>query len=211
MADYLALLQSEVVAMADALRTADPARPVPGCPGWTVQDVGAHVTGVHRWARAALDSDEVPAYDERAATDGPLDKAYAASAAALVAALAERPDDAPAWTFDRHDRTAGFWKRRQLHEVAVHRWDVAPYQLTDEVAEDGIDEVLDFFLPRQIAMGRTTVPDGTLRLVAPGRTWQFGAGRPVVSVEGAPSDLLLGLWGRGDVDLGTWGQAGLTP
>jgi uncharacterized protein (TIGR03083 family) len=206
--DYLALLEAEVVAMAAALGAADPDAAVTSCPGWTVRDLAAHVTNVHRWALAALDGTSPPEYDERLPA-GPLDEPYAAAAQALLDGLRSRPDDAPAWTFDRHNRTVGFWKRRQLHEIAVHRWDVAPYELDPAVAEDGIDEVLDFFLPRQIASGRTVAPEGTLRLVSPDRTWDFGAGRPVTTAEGPAGSLALALWRRGSIDLGAW--TGLTP
>ena len=47
--DHLALLEREVAAMADALRSADPARDVPSCPGWTVQQLTNHISAVHRW------------------------------------------------------------------------------------------------------------------------------------------------------------------
>jgi uncharacterized protein (TIGR03083 family) len=208
--DRLALLQGEVAAMTATLRQADPEAAVPSCPGWTVADLAEHVIGVHRWALAALDSEQAPAVPETPVT-GPLADAYAAAAGDLLAVVSVRPASSPAWTFDKHNRTAGFWVRRQLHEITVHRWDVAPFQIDPVVAEDGIDEVLDFMLPRQLATGRITPPGGTLRLVSPDRTWQFGDGRPVHTAEGSPGELLLALWGRGNADLGAWGRAGITP
>ena len=207
--DHLALLESEVAAMAQAVREADLGAPVPSCPGWTVADVVAHLTGVHRWVLRALDNEGAPPYDEEPQPDPAAD--YERQATALLDRLRALPPDAPAWTFDKHNKTAGFWRRRQLHEVSVHRWDVQPYQLPREVAEDGVDEVLDFFLPRQIATGRTEVPEGTLRLVSPERVWAFGDGRPVQTAQGTASDLALGLWGRVELDLGPWGAAALTP
>lgn len=210
MIDHLALLQGEVVAMTAALRQADPAAAVPSCPGWTVADLAAHVVGVHRWARAALDSERPPAMSETSVT-GPLAEAYADAADDLVRELAARPADSPAWTFDKHNRTTGFWVRRQLHEITVHRWDLEPFEIDPVVAADGIDEVLDFMVPRRVAAGRLTPPEGTLRLVSPDRSWHFGDGRPVQTAEGTPGALLLALWGRGDLDLGAWGRVGLTP
>lgn len=207
--DHLALLEDEVTAMVGVLRDADLAAPVAACPGWTVADLVAHLTAIHAWATAAIGSSTPPPYDETPQPD-PV-AGYEQAARAMLDRMRATPPDTPSWTFDRHDQTAGFWRRRQLHETAVHRWDVAPYVLSREVAEDGIDEVLDFFLPRQLGMGRTTVPDGTLRLISLERAWAFGDGRPVQTAQGTASDLLLGLWRRVDLDLGPWGAAQLTP
>ena len=195
--------------MVRALHDADLAAPVPACPGWTVTELVAHLSGIHRWVVGALDNAGPPPYDETPSPD-PVGE-YERVATTMLDKLRATPADAPAWTFDKHDQTAGFWRRRQLHEISVHRWDVAAYRLSDEVAEDGVDEVLDFFLPRQIGMGRTTVPEGTLRLISPDRAWAFGDGRPVQTAQGTASDLVLGLWGRVELDLGPWGAAKLTP
>ena len=195
--------------MVGVLRDADLAAPVTACPGWTVADLVAHLSGVHRWVVRALDDDGPPPYDEDPQPDPVGD--YERQATAMVDKLRSLPADAPSWTFDKHDQTAGFWRRRQLHEIAVHRWDVQPYVLEPSVAEDGVDEVLDFFLPRQVGAGRTTVPDGTLRLITPERTWAFGDGRPVQTAQGTASDLCLGLWRRVEIDLGPWGLSKLTP
>ncbi|MCW2671689.1 MAG: hypothetical protein JWP14_278 [Frankiales bacterium] len=207
--DHLALLEDEVAAVTEAFRDADLDAVVTACPDWTVATLVAHLTGIHRWVVSALDNDGPPAYDEKPQRDPVGD--YERHATAMLDKLHAMSPDAPAWTFDKHDQTAGFWRRRQLHEVAVHRWDVAPYRLTDEVAEDGVDEVLDFFLPRQVAMGRTELPDGTLRLISPQKAWSFGDGRPVQTAQGTASDLALGLWKRVELDLGRWGAARLTP
>jgi uncharacterized protein (TIGR03083 family) len=208
--DSLAALDGEVTAMAAALMAADPTAPVAACPGWTVRDLAGHVTGVHRWALAALSSSTSPPYDETP-TDGDLAAAYVAAGKALLAGLRDVPPEHSCWTFDPSNRTASFWPRRQVHEVAVHRWDVAPYVLSDEVAEDGIDEILGFWLVRQVALGRATLPAGTLRLVSPNRTWDLGEGDPVRTVEGTASDLQLSLWGRGDLIPSPWRDATLTP
>jgi uncharacterized protein (TIGR03083 family) len=207
--DHLALLAHEVDAMTEALRAADPAAPVEACPGWTMRDLAGHVTGVHRWVLAALSSDAPPPYDETP-TDGDLVATYAAAANEMVSALTALPPGHACWTFDRGNRSASFWRRRQLHEIAVHRWDVQPYPLTDEVAVDGLDEVVDFLLPRQLAAGRTTLPDGALELRSPGRTWTLGEGTTTV-VEGPAGELLLSLWGRRTPLPGPWAETRLTP
>ena len=126
--------------------------------------------------------------------------APAACAAFVTAVLPDMSPTAPCWTFDRDDRTAAFWRRRQLQEVSVHRWDVDQHEIDETIAEAGVDEVVDFFLPRQLALGRTTVPDGGLALVAPGKEWALLPGEPAARVEGAPADLNLLLWGRRTLD-----------
>lgn len=206
MLDHLARLEDEVAAMTDAVAAADPEAAVPACPGWTTRSLVSHLVGVHLWATAALSSDGPPPYAEPALDD--LSTGYAAAASALLTALRRVPPDAPVWTFARHDRTAGFWRRRQLHEVAVHRWDLAPYALDDEVAFDGVEEVLEVLAPRQIAMGRIPQPGGGLRLVAPVHTWQMGT-EPFTVLEGSAGELLLRLWGRGKPMPEGW--TGLTP
>ena len=129
----------------------------------------------------------------------------------IVEGLRERGPDAPAWTFDKHNRTAAFWRRRQLHEVAMHRWDLQPYAFDDATAADGIDEVMSFMLPRQVAAGRITLPEGTLHLVAPQRAWTVGSGSPEATATGSTSELLLLLWRRGGALPGPWGETALTP
>lgn len=206
--DYLALLESEVVAMTAALRATPQDRPIAACPGWTVRELTAHVTGVHRWAMAAVQSTEAPPTYNESVVDGDLVESYAEAGAAMLEMLGQVRADQPCWTFNRADRTAGFWQRRQLNELSVHRWDVAAYEVTDEVATDGIDEVFSFFLPRQLATGRATLPAASLQLLSPGKSWLIGEG-PATIVEGSPHELLLRLWGRGERLPEPWQQ--LTP
>lgn len=192
--------------MTAALGSADLGAAVSACPGWSVADLATHVTAIHRWALAALESTSPPVYDESPAPD-PV-AAYAEAGRALVERLRALPADAPAWTFDRANRTASFWARRQVHELSVHRWDVAAYDVSDEVAVDGVDEVMTFFAPRQVALGRTQLPGGALVVRTGDRTWALGEGAATV-VEGPPAEVLLGLWGRGQPLPEGW--SGLTP
>lgn len=195
--DHLALLADEVVAMTAALRRTDPTTSVVSCPGWTAADLTAHLTGVHRWVLSALRDEGPPPYSEPATS--PDD--YAAAAAELVTRLRELPPDAPCWTFNRADPTAAFWRRRQLHEVTVHRWDLEQQRIPDDVAADGVAEVVDFFLPRLLAQGRTTLPAGRLVLDNGARTWALvDTQGPTATVTADPATLNLLLWGRGTLD-----------
>lgn len=183
--------------MAATLRAEDPSRPVPSCPGWTIADLTTHLTAVHRWARGALRHEGPPPYDETPATA----EDYAASAADLVGALRALDEDAPCWTFNRDDPTAGFWRRRQLQEVSIHRWDVAQHAIDPVVAAAGIDEVVTFFLPRQLATGRATVPGGTVVLDDGTQSWALVAGDgPHAVVRATAPELNLLLWGRRTLD-----------
>ena len=208
--DHLAVLGGEVALMAGALREADPGTPVAACPGWTVRELAGHLTGIHRWVLAALDGQSPPPFDDTP-TDGDLAGTYASAGEEMVETLRRLPADHPCWTFDSSQRSVSFWRRRQVHEIAVHRWDVAPYPLSDEVAEDGLDELVDFWVPRMVRTGRTTLPPGTLHLLTPGRSRQVGEGTPEQTVHGSPGDLLLSLWGRGRPLPGIWGETRLTP
>jgi uncharacterized protein (TIGR03083 family) len=192
--DHLAYLEGEVVAMADALRAVDLATPVPACPGWTRQDLCNHLSAVHRWVRLALDDDGSPPFDE-SVVSSPDD--YEAAAAAMVTRLREMAPDAPCCTFNRENRTASFWRRRQLQEVSVHRWDAEEHAIDPLVAADGVGEVVDFFLPRMLGQGRTEVPDGTVVLDDGTRTWtvrETEGPRAVVQADAPTLNLLL--WGR---------------
>jgi len=192
--DHLALLEGEVAAMAAALRTADLGRDVASCPGWTVQDLANHISAVHRWVLGALLNEGPPPYDE-AVVSSPDD--YEAAATAMVKRLQELPADAPCWTFNRDDQTAAFWRRRQLQEVSIHRWDVDGHALDPVIAGAGVDEVVEFFLPRQVKAGRTTLPAGQLVLDSGDATWTLVDGegpRAVVQADAPTLNLLL--WGR---------------
>ena len=192
--DHLALLEGEVVAMAAALRAVDLSSPVPGCPGWTRQDLSNHLSAVHRWVRLALDNDGSPPFVETVVSS-PDD--YEAAASAMVTRLKELAPDAPCWTFNRDNQTTSFWRRRQLQEVSVHRWDADEHEIDPEIAADGVGEVVDFFLPRMLGQGRTAVPDGTVVLDDGSRSWTVRAtdGPRVVVKADAPTLNLL-LWGR---------------
>ena len=131
----------------------------------------------------------------------------------LVTELEERGPDAPAFTWYEPQQNVEFWYRRMAQETVVHRVDVesAFDQVTpvdDELAVDGIDEVLDWFLAYQ---ADDVGPDGPGRGTVAVRTgdhiWRVhllpddvelsrepGACDAVVS--GEPSELLLWLWGR---------------
>lgn len=151
---YLAVLRSDGARLAEAARAAGLDAPIPSCPGWTVRECVLHTGEVFRNKARWLEIGLRPASDqfesEPPAGVGPIDW-YDESLAVIVAALESRDPAAPADTWWPPDRTVGFWYRRMAQEVVVHRLDVedalgAPTPVPDDVAVDGIDEVLHTFL-----------------------------------------------------------------
>src|SRR4051812_13747257 len=153
--DHLAALAAVTDAMARALETVPPAEPTTGLPRWTASDVGAHLTGVHRWAAEIVRTGHRAGRTNLPDLAGPTAGEYRAAATALLDVLAATDPDRPCWTLDRTDRRVGFWARRQLHEALVHLWDVrstapgAPLltDLSPELCADGVDEFLQVFPP----------------------------------------------------------------
>ncbi len=122
--------------------------------------------------------------------------------ACLLEVLRDTDPGRPCWTF-AGERTAGFWRRRQALETVVHRVDAErvaadPTPLPEDLAEDGVAEVVDLLHARQVHLGRTAPPTAAASLVstASGRTWLLGEGAPQATVTGPPEQLLLLLWKR---------------
>ncbi|MCQ8772907.1 maleylpyruvate isomerase family mycothiol-dependent enzyme [Streptomyces telluris] len=226
-AQHAAAVAAETARFIATVKGADPATPVPSCPGWTLTDLTRHTGSVHRWFTVLLSRriQQPPASREvdlrlPEQPDGYPDW-LATGAAEAAQVFADTDLDAPmwAWGLDQHAR---FWVRRMLFETLVHRTDaelalgLSPH--IDRVpAVDGVDEFLtnlpfaSFFAP------------GTAELRGPGRTLRFGCtdgdddwlvrlrpdgfglvtgdDRPRTAdatVQGTAADLLLLLYGRLD-------------
>ncbi|MDQ4489061.1 maleylpyruvate isomerase family mycothiol-dependent enzyme [Sinomonas sp. ASV486] len=190
-------------------------KPVPTCPGWRLGDLIDHLAGIHRWAAASLGAEHAPAETPRP-PDADLVRWYRTSAEHLVEALRAAGPGAPAWTL-WGDRVAAFWVRRQVHETAIHTFDLLSslkladdWDLEGDVALDGIHEVLFGFYPRQVRLGRTRGLPGVVRfevthdgggsatvLVSPAAEPDSPeAETPLGTVTGPAAEIYLGLWGR---------------
>jgi uncharacterized protein (TIGR03083 family) len=188
---------------------------VPPCPGWTVRDALLHTAEVyaHKVACMRLGSQPepgswVPPDDSAAALDW-----FQAQLDELVLELTSRDPDSATYTWHDDHQIVGFWYRRMALETAVHRVDVESgfdqvSPVEDDLAVDGIDEILDWML---VFWSEDVGPDGPGRgtvLVRTGdHAWRvtLEADRSVLSrepgpsdavVSGEPSELLLWLWGR---------------
>ena len=199
-----------------------PTTPVPSCPGWTVDDLVRHVAEVYLHKTECirqgtfprpwpLDLSAEPALDL-------LDRSYAA----LTGEFATRSPRSPAATWYEPEQTVGFWIRRMAQETVIHRVDaelaarepIGP--ISEDLAVDGIDEVLERFLlygsHRWAEEFKPSLPDNDLPpvLVATdGYGWLVRATPQGVSIEvatpragapatvsGDPVPLLLWLWRR---------------
>ncbi|MDQ4504265.1 maleylpyruvate isomerase N-terminal domain-containing protein [Sinomonas sp. ASV322] len=215
--DRLDRATQRFAAAADRVR--DWSAPVPTCPGWTARTLVIHVGLIHTWAASAIGAAHAPE-DPPFENDGsPLPEWYRGRASALLAALREAGPEAPAWTL-WGDRVAAFWARRQFHETAVHEFDLAsalaagagdpvPWSIPDDLAIDGLREVLSGFYPRQVRLGRTPGLPAVVRfevrtddgetvatLDAPAFGGEDG---PVLGiVAGTARELYLAVWGRGE-------------
>jgi uncharacterized protein (TIGR03083 family) len=202
-AGYLAHLRRELDAFGACLG-GDLSAPVQHCGDWTLYDLAGHLGGQNLWAAAAVterrgDYEADPGPREPAALAAWL----AETGAVLLAALDADPDT-PAWTL-APPPTVGFWQRRRCMETLVHRWDAehaigADGPIDPALAGDGVAEVVDTMLPRQIRLGRTGPLAHAVRLAATdtGSAWLLGRGDPVATISGTAAELLLLLWGRLD-------------
>jgi len=204
---YLDCLARDIGAFADLLRTGDLAVPVPDCPGWSLADLGAHLGGVHRWAH-----DIVRTGSPAEQPDGPRERAalvawFTEGGGQLLDALTSTDPDATTWTFGPHPRQVSFWVRRQAQETAMHLLDARravgeSAAFDPELAPDGVDEVVEMFVPRQVRLGRIApIRDGVLLRTGDGRVWQLGsdpAVPAVATVTGTAEQVLLALWRRED-------------
>ena len=213
MIDYLAHLRADVNAVVDVLHRGDLAEPVAACPGWTLRDLVEHLGNVHRWAEQIVATGDPGRDEEHDVPD--LPRWFADGAAKLMATLAAADPSADCWSFTT-DRTAGFWRRRQALETVVHRWDAErsvgePGAIDPQLASDGVSEVVDLMMPRQVKLGRIAPPSRAVALESTDteQSWLLGPGEPTATVRASAETLLLLLWHRvapGDPRLRTTGD-----
>ncbi|QFZ16480.1 maleylpyruvate isomerase family mycothiol-dependent enzyme [Saccharothrix syringae] len=222
--DHLAVAESYSGYFTEAV-TGNLAAAVPSCPGWTVDDLVAHLAEVQSWwtlvlvAKGAQPTGE----DARRAADTGPDRVegWREISARYLAVQREYPADTPAWVWwnDAERATAADVASRQAHEAVVHCWDawnavgrVEP--IPAEVAADGVGEFLDRFLhgpawesgPVVVELVATDTGEswlvgaggsaGSGDAVAAGKPRRLDAGEPTARVAGPAEQLYLLLWRR---------------
>ncbi len=117
----------------------------------------------------------------------------------LLETLQARGPATPSWTWHDDHQNVGFWFRRMAQETAVHRVDVeSGYEAVSPVdhalAVDGIDEVLDWFLPYQAEdVGSDAPGRGTVAVRTGDHIWRQTLTPDAVDVarEPGPADALV--------------------
>jgi len=219
---YLDALTRDAATFIELVDSADHELPVPFCPGWNVGDLARHLGGIHRWAHDAVVTG-APGEEPEGPTDrNELSSWLTQGVAQLHEVLSSADPQTPTWTFGPKPRLVEFWIRRQAQETFVHLWDAQAasgisLRNDDELALDGIDEVVNVFFPRQVRLGRTVPLEQGVDLHVsdfPGRECVLaGDGGPadvvpVGTITGTAAELLRLVWGRIDIgDLHVMGSA----
>jgi uncharacterized protein (TIGR03083 family) len=219
-AEYIDALDREGTLLADSAAVLDPAAPVPTCPGWTLRDLVLHLGGVHRWAGSHI-RDRLPSIMQtnlvdifdRLPSDDELVDWYRGELRLLIDSLREAPADLECATFLKCVSPLHHWARRQAHETTIHRADVESISgslkpVETAFALDGIDELVDGFVPRRFMKLRSETPV-TLRIAPDGTnaTWVLSISEEPVAVShepvgadctvtGNPSNIYFALWNR---------------
>lgn len=228
---YLELLKADAGRLAEvAARDLDAG--VPTCPGWSVRDALVHTGHVYLHKVANMRTQAAAEWPPEPAPERDEVAWFLAALDTLCGELVERGPDAPSYTWWPADQTVGFWYRRMAQETAMHRVDVESAfddvtPVADDLAVDGVDEVLELFVSGDWA--KTVAPEewgdvspdaGAGRSVlvkTGGASWcvtlqpdridfERDADQGDATVSGPPSDVLLWLWRRRSTGVSLYGD-----
>ena len=150
--EFLECLSADYARLRDAAAGAEPTAPVPCCAGWTMADLVSHVAMVYLHKATIMATGRVPEPWPPDVAGEPLLPLLARAYAELIAEFAQHAPSDPTPTWYDPDQTVAFWIRRMAQETVIHRidaeqgagWPVTPAR--DDLAVDGVDEVLKRFL-----------------------------------------------------------------
>lgn len=136
---------------------------VAACPGWTLDDLAAHLGRVYAMVLAALSTAGTDLAVDRSTIPSKPDAQAPADwmedgLEMLLARLRELPEDTVCWNFvGGPGSPVAFWWRRQVHENAIHRVDaelalgVPVATLNAMLAADGVTDFLDISRHREVS------------------------------------------------------------
>ena len=199
--DFLNSFESDARSFVTLVASSDLDLQVPPCPGWQLRDLAVHLGTVHRWAKACIETNGPLPLVESPIDDALLLEWLDEGVTELSNLLRSSSPQDNRWTFGPEPTLMSFWYRRQAQEAAVHLWDARSAlgvlePIGESLAADGVAEVFEVFIPRQVGRGRMQVPGEGLRIVLnDGRTFDLGQSISG-EVRGSASDILLALWHR---------------
>ena len=209
--EYLPLLRRTNARFADAAAEAVLARgwtaPVPGCPGWHLDDLVWHLTEVQAFWTWMVRTRAADPSSYAAPARRPSDELlgfFAAQSAELETVLHGADPAERVWTWARQKDVA-FVLRRQLQEAVVHTVDVEQVlgdvrPIPADVGLDGIDEWLDVMVPAALPEGPPPEAHPVVlhAVDADAERTLFPGSRPfpIAALTGTAGDLLLALWRR---------------
>ena len=147
---YISYLLADYARLLECL----PAEPVavPSCPGWTTNDLAKHMAHVYLGQAFVVETGAKAEAKEHLApyprTENVVEFMGWGFTAIVKALNVSRPER-KTWSWHHSDSTVDFWFRRMAHETVIHRIDaeIACGEVTaipEDLALDGVDEVLDF-------------------------------------------------------------------
>ncbi|MFY9588521.1 MAG: maleylpyruvate isomerase family mycothiol-dependent enzyme [Actinomycetota bacterium] len=220
-ARYVSAILEEFDALAQAAALDLTVR-VPSCPDWTTADLVYHVGDVYWSWRATVEGRRTESSTGEFAprpADAELVDWAIQEAQQLAHLLANTDPHTRVWTW-APQKDVAFVQRRMAQETAVHRVDAeiaAGFRrpIPSDLAADGVDEFLEFFLPDEperlagtgesVHLHATDSGDEWLVTVRDGAvTFEHEHAKGDAAVRAPVSDLLLLLWRRvpiGDVEV----------
>jgi uncharacterized protein (TIGR03083 family) len=224
---FLECLSSDYASLRDAATVGEVTEPVPCCLGWTMGDLVSHVAMVYLHKATSMRTGQIPeSWPPPGLDDEPLLPFLEWAYGELLAEFSQHVPTDPTPTWYEPDQTVAFWIRRMAQETVIHRIDaeqaaglpVTP--VPDDLAVDGVDEVLKRFLaydsvhwPDEFSQmkGGHLAGEGSrdaIVVVAGQAAWtvrpsprevliEDGPGdHPRVTIQAAPEEMLRWLWGR---------------
>ena len=217
---YLEHIKADYARMVEALN--GPTVPVPSCPDWDTNALTHHMGMVYLRQAYVVEHSSPPENDEHlnaiAGVSDPME-ILKHGFTAITRALDPKREERQTWSWHHCDFTVDFWFRRMAHETVIHRADAQIARsidpnIAEDLAIDGVDEVLDFLPLLGSWPEAPNVPFGIVSIVVPTQSgqkvWQVeftDQAATVTSVIAPSSEARIVITGDAEaMDLYLWGR-----